>query len=241
MLLWETLTVEAEARAKAKQAKDGESVKRAIRGKRLPYDKRCAALARTGQRCKGRIRDGSDYCAFHDPAMTAERRRRIAAKGGKSKRNLAHLPGGYLRKLNSRQAVGQAMDQLYREIRLGLLTPEMGRVLFDILTRLLDSGLCDNGKVASQLNGRSRAEKLRPKLNELLTRQEVTAWRKAVANAPEGFREAAANSPAAAGTAGKQKLSRPTEHAARARVRESVKTEEDAVSPIELGGLSVAT
>lgn len=186
MLLWESLTIEGEA-SSDRETVGSASVKRAVHGPRLPYDERCAAVTRTGHRCKGRIRESSDYCVFHDPALTAERRKWIAARGGRSRRSLAHLPGGYLRKLNSRQAVGQAMDQLYREVRLGQLTPEMGRVLFDILTRLLDSGFCDSEKSPARSSGRSRAEKLRPKLSDVLTRSEITAWRTAVANAPEEF------------------------------------------------------
>jgi hypothetical protein len=241
MLLWETLTGEAEAGAKAKQANSGEPVKRAVRGKRLPYDKRCAALARSGHRCKGRIREGSDYCTFHDPAMTAERRRRIAAKGGKSRRNLAHLPGGYLRKLNSRHAVGQAMDRLYREIRVGILTPEMGRVLFDILTRMLDSGLCDHGQETGKASGRTRAEKLRPKLKELLAPAEMSAWRKAVANAPDEFFGASQDTVVDGPLTGSKERVIKSGRATKAPVQDRSTSAESVSSSIPMGGLSVAT
>jgi hypothetical protein len=102
----------------------------------------------------------------------------MAAKGAR-KRRLAHLPDGYLRKLSNRRAVAEAMDRLYREVRLGRVTLEMGEVLFRILTRLLDSGLVDVGLFPQ----RTKAGRIRPRLAELLTRDERSAWRKATANA----------------------------------------------------------
>jgi hypothetical protein len=71
------------------------------------------------------------------------------------------------------------MDRLYREIRLGIVTPEMGRVLFDILTRLQDSNLVASGPRPE----RTKAARMRPKLTELLTRQERAAWKRAVDHA----------------------------------------------------------
>ena len=107
----------------------------------------------------------------------------MATATSRNRNRLARLPDGYLRKLTTRRTVGEAMDRLYREIRLGKVTPEMGKVLFGVLTRLLDAGLVDGGKELPN-TGRSRAEKVRPKLSELLTRAERSAWRRAVANAP---------------------------------------------------------
>jgi hypothetical protein len=101
----------------------------------------------------------------------------MAAKGVQ-KRRLSHLPDGYLRKLTNRTAVGHAMDRLYREVRLDVVTPEMGKVLLDVLTRILDSGLVAEGRCPQ----RTKAARIRPKLNDLLTRKERTAWRRAVEN-----------------------------------------------------------
>jgi len=182
MLLWETLTREEHSES----SNQADQVKRATRTPRLPYDKRCAALARSGKRCRCRIRKGSDFCQFHDPEISAERRRQTAAKGGRNSRKLSHIPGGYLRKLTNRTAVGQAMDRLYREVRLGVVTPEMGRVLFDILTRILDSGLCDGTTAGKPQSRRAKADRLRPKVSEMLTRAEKIAWHRAFTNASAG-------------------------------------------------------
>jgi hypothetical protein len=76
------------------------------------------------------------------------------------------------------------MDRLYREVRLGIITPEMGAVLFGILTRILDSGLCDSDAAKQTASRRAKVHKIRPKLSELLTRTERAAWKRAVANAP---------------------------------------------------------
>lgn len=175
MLFWETLNKPKDRRVV--DPNPGQSP--TFRPQRLPYDKRCVAITKSGVRCRGRIREETDYCPFHDPALTPERRRRIAAKGGRKHRRLSHLPDGYLRKLHSRAAVGDAMDRLYREVRLGVISTEMGTVLFEILTRLLDSGLIEPGKCPE----RSQAARIKPKLSELLTRQEREAWRKAVGKA----------------------------------------------------------
>lgn len=151
---------------------------------RLPFDKRCAGITKSGRRCRGKIRNGSQWCIFHDPELAAKRKRAQEAARRDPRRKLTHLPDGYLRKLTSRRAVGEAMDRLYREVRLGLITPEMGNVMFNILTRLLDSELIRDPARPGAAD-RSKAAKLRPRLNEVLTRRERAAWRKAVANAPE--------------------------------------------------------
>jgi len=154
-----------------------------LRSARLPFDKRCGAITKHGKRCRGKIRPGTDFCPFHNPDMSDDQRRQNAAKGGRSKRRLAHIPGGYLARLTDRRSVGHAMDRLYREIRVGLLTPEMGKVLFDVLCRLLEESEA-NGLGISR---RTKARRMRPKISELLTQSELFAWRTAVASAPASF------------------------------------------------------
>ncbi|MFQ5461433.1 MAG: hypothetical protein ACE5E5_02270 [Phycisphaerae bacterium] len=152
------------------------------RGLRLPYDNRCRGTTKKGKRCRARIREGSEYCVFHDPEVPSDVRRRIAAKGGKSKRRLSHIPDGYLRPLTDRSSIAKAMDRLYREVRLGVLTPEMGRVLFDILCRLLDTDFA--APDAAPVRRRGGAYRQRGKLKELLKPHELEAWDTAVAHAP---------------------------------------------------------
>ena len=175
MLLWEALIVPGNERHTSGSNRHGVTTK----AQRLPYDTRCTAFTKSGTRCRGRIHRGSDYCVFHDPEIAARRRHRPAG-AAKRHRRLSHLPDGYLRKLTSITAVGNAMDRLYREVRLGTITPEMGRVLFGILTRLQDSGLVQTGPSPD----RTKAARVRPKLSDMLTRRERRAWKKAIATNP---------------------------------------------------------
>ncbi len=173
MLLWEVLSAVTDQ--PATQPTSGHAVP--PRTVRLPYDKRCAAITKLGTRCRGKILNGGDFCLFHDPVLAAKRRRQPTA-GDQRRRRMMHLPDGYLRKLTNVRAVGEAMDRLYREVRLGIVTVEMGEVLFNILTRLVDSGLVATGVCPE----RTKAARLRPKMSELLTRGERIAWRRAVDN-----------------------------------------------------------
>lgn len=179
MLLWEALT-----KLRAPENETAARPEDLLCPQRLPYDKRCATITKSGKRCRGRIRNGSEHCALHDPAVVEARSHRRVTSKTIARRRLSHLPDGYLRKLSNRAAVGEAMDRLYRELRLGIVSPEMGTVMFTILTRLMDSGLVDSGAVAIASRRRGRADRLRPKLAELLTRGERMAWKRAVVSAP---------------------------------------------------------
>jgi len=185
MLFWEALTLPSERNGGPSAAQPA-----ALCPRRLPYDRRCAVVTKSGKRCRGRIRPGTDHCPLHDPALAARRRLRPMPRGDRVHRRLSHLPDGYLRKLTNRAAVGNAMDRLYRELRLGIVTNEMASVLFGILTRMLDSGLVDCGKLTTRGGNRSKATRLRPKLSELLTRPERAAWHRAVAGVPASVLQA---------------------------------------------------
>lgn len=150
------------------------------RVRRLPHDTQCAAITKSGRRCRGRVLPQADFCPFHHPDVVARRRQALSKVPRGTQRRLSRLPGGYLRKLSTRASVGTAMDRLYREVRLGVVTPEMGRVLFGILTRILDSELLR--PTAGKPNGRARADRVRPKLGIVLTRAERIAWNKAIAD-----------------------------------------------------------
>ena len=180
MLLWEHL---AQANGTTHQTQDAPSAV-VHQTKRLPFDLRCAALTRTGKRCRGRVLRGKDWCVFHDPETAVKRQVSARRSQARGRSRLARLPDGYLRKITNRRSVGQAMDRLYREIRLGIITPEMGRVLFDVLTRILDSGLAD-GSAMPRSPERSKAARVRPRISELLTRAERLSWKQALDNAPD--------------------------------------------------------
>ncbi len=201
MLFWEALNA-----LRRKGSNASLNAPEALQSRRLPFDKRCAAITKTGRRCRGRIREGSDYCFFHDPEVSPQQRRHICSKGGRNRRRLSQLPDGYLRKLKDRASIGEAMDRLYREVRLGIVTPEMGAVLFNILTRVLDSGLSDVTRTDRRPTRRARVDRIRPKLSELLTPSEHQAWRQAAANAPASFFRMSAEERAEASRRGESPL-----------------------------------
>lgn len=181
MLFWETLATSERAVSSldSNGANGSPNQPPLARSKRLPFDKRCIARTKAGPRCRGRIYKDSEFCFFHDPATAEKRRRPTYSNKARRRRRLSHLPDGYLRKLTSLTAVGEAMDRLYREVRIGAVTVEMGEVMFAILTRLQDSDLVRRGPNPE----RSKAAHVRPKLKELLTRQERKAWKRAVDHA----------------------------------------------------------
>jgi len=186
MLLWEML----EAPQHRRRTDQEQAPTEPKRAHRLPFDTHCCAITKSGRRCRGKVRKGGEYCVFHDPELIAKRKKAVASPAAERRRKLSHLPDGYLRKLTDHRSVGLAMDRLYREIRLGMVTPEMGRVLFGVLTRILDSGLADL-RQSPKMPSRTKAARMRPKLESLLTQAEQVAWKKAVANAP-GMQEAPA-------------------------------------------------
>lgn len=182
MLLWERL---GKGKANTETGKHNAQpvVKQpelAMRSKRLPYDVRCAARAKAGHRCHCRIIKGSEFCLFHDPVASARLREKLRQTPPRVRR-LMNLPSGYLRKMTSVRSVAAAMDQLYRELRTGLITPEMATHLLTILGRLLDSGLLTGAPHAPQ---RTKAHRMRLHLSDVLARGERKAWRLAVATAP---------------------------------------------------------
>ena len=179
MLLWEALQT---LLCGNNTSVVGSTVPTGGTSRRLPFDKRCAAVTKSQKRCKGKIREGSEFCCFHDPEIAERRKKHLQVKGVRRHRRLTHIPGGYLRKLTTMRAAGQSMDRLYREVRMGIITPEMGNVLFNVICRMMDSGLCSDTGVRNP--ARTKAHRLRPKLRDLLTRSELSAWRKAVGSAP---------------------------------------------------------
>ncbi|MBI4578332.1 MAG: hypothetical protein HY718_01425 [Planctomycetes bacterium] len=183
IVLWETMPWKASAGSGSGGRAARAQTKPTAKLSRLPGDDRCRAMTKSRRPCRGKIVEGSDFCVFHDPKTASKMRERHPVKTSAASRRLSRLPDGYLRKLTSRRAIGLAMDRLYREVRLEIITPEMGNVLLGILGRLLDSGLPD--RPGRPVSGRARADRLRPRVKEMLTRAERAAWRKAIAAAPE--------------------------------------------------------
>ena len=121
MLLWETIL----------------NTRRRGRPVRIPGITRCAAITKSGRRCRGRALPDSPYCVFHDPEVgLASRRRAVPRKARGEARTRYHLPGVASR-LTTRRGITEALDKLYNDTREGSISPATGQVLFNILERLL--------------------------------------------------------------------------------------------------------
>lgn len=153
-LLWEMLRRPAR---QADEAKVGLTSLAEV-PKRLPGDRRCVAWTRSGRRCRGRIRPGSEFCAFHDPSITAEKRRANAIKAAQTRRTRASLPKGYPRRLTTPEAARAALERLYAEIRAGVVTPEQARLLLEVLQRLLDRPAVRSGNMVQPSTHASAAQ-----------------------------------------------------------------------------------
>ena len=87
---------------------------------------RCSGLKRTGGRCEVVVGGLQTYCYHHDPAM-AEKRKRVATKGGKSKPNkeladirrlIGGLIGGVLKGTTDRADAAVCVQLLNTQIRV---------------------------------------------------------------------------------------------------------------------------
>lgn len=143
MLLWETLS----------------EIQKGASTLRLPGDLRCAALKKSGLRCKGRVLRNGEFCAFHDPQAQEARRGKRRSPARQSQYHLDGIPS----RLTTRRGVTLALDRLYNDTRTGLIQAEAGQVLFGMLERMLD-GHVPNHRKSSGRPDRSRAAVLRRRL-----------------------------------------------------------------------------
>ena len=120
---------------------------------RLPGDTRCAAVTKKGTRCKGRIHTGSEYCYFHDPDVE-----RPARRGG-SRRRAYHVDGVSSR-LTTRRGITQALERLYHDTQMGIVPPDVGRALFEMLERMLHLYYETRPRRNPQRTDRSQAARL---------------------------------------------------------------------------------
>ena len=93
---------------------------------------------------------------------------------------------GYPRRLTSATAIGKAMDFLYREIRVGLVSPEMGRLLLAILSHIMETQAKRVDGDATKGGQRAKIARMVPRLDALLTQAEQLADREAAAKAAAG-------------------------------------------------------
>ncbi len=166
MLLWEAV-----GGKKPQQSSTKSGVVRAVTTRRLrsiQAEDRCSALTRIGRRCRCRRARGSEFCNFHDPEIAAQIRERARLKREDKKRQLALLPDGFVKSLNSVDGIATALDSLYREVRLGVVSPRTASVMLAIIDRLLvyEKLVATVGK--RRVTKRQRAFEVRQQLAEVL-------------------------------------------------------------------------
>jgi hypothetical protein len=85
---------------------------------------RCGAIKDTGERCKARAIEGSEWCWNHDPAHEAERRRH-GARGGKR--------GGRGRPTSELARLGARFEELADKVLEGSVERAAGAVAGQLL------------------------------------------------------------------------------------------------------------
>lgn len=133
MLLWEAVG-NKNLRSGSKQA-TVQVISTRVRS--MQATDRCTANTRVGRQCRCRRAKGSNFCAFHDPEISARIRAKAKAKREARKRQLAALPEAYIKTLASPEGIGTALEHLFREVRLGVVSPRTAQVMLAIVDRLL--------------------------------------------------------------------------------------------------------
>ena len=143
------------------------------RQRSLQRDDICTARTHAGRQCRCRKARGSEFCNFHDPEISARIREQARLKREARKKQMAALPAGYLKSLNSPDGVPSALDNLFREVRLGVVSPRTANVMLSIIDRLLihDKLVATHGKrrVSKQL----RSQEVRRQLVEVLEEMQL--------------------------------------------------------------------
>lgn len=133
MLLWEAVG----GKTLKKQSKTRPIQTISTRVRSMQADHRCTAFTKVGRQCRCRRAKESQFCAFHDPDISARIRAKAKAKREARKRQLASLPDAYLKTLASPEGVGTALEHLFREVRLGVVSPRTAQVMLAIVDRML--------------------------------------------------------------------------------------------------------
>jgi hypothetical protein len=144
-----------------------ESIQSALRqGKplHLPRNKRCAARTKAGTRCRGRTRRNKPWCIFHDPSVDLAERRRASGRGGAANRRTRYHLDGVAARITTRRGITEALDRLYNDTRAGLIAPETGLVLFQMLERLWGTFKTSGSRRIASGKDHSQAARLRRKL-----------------------------------------------------------------------------
>lgn len=125
---------------------------------------RCEAITRAGRRCRCRRAHESQYCNFHDPEIAARIRQRAREKRAERQAALAGLPVEYMKSLGSVDGIVAALDGLFREVRLGVVSPRTAGIMLSIIDRLMIYDKLVSEGARRRVNKRLRAHEVRAQL-----------------------------------------------------------------------------
>ncbi len=178
MLLWEAVSgnnvTKSPAQTKVKAI--------STRPRSLRVNDRCAAQTRVGRRCRCRKAHGSDFCNFHDPEISARIRAASAAKREAKKQQLAALPEGYLKTLANTDGIVNALENVYREVRLGVISTRTASVLLAIVDRMIAYDKLISTVGRRRTTKLQRAKELRMLVSDLMEDMETRGPAKQVAS-----------------------------------------------------------
>lgn len=133
-----------------------------VRGMQAPD--RCEAVTRAGRRCRCRKAAESKFCNFHDPEIAARIRECARQKRAERQAALAGLPTEYMKSLGSVDGIIGALDGLFREVRLGVVSPRTAGIMLSIIDRLMIYDKLVSEGAKRRVSKRLRAHEVRAQL-----------------------------------------------------------------------------
>ena len=180
MLLWEAVST----RKPPQQGRQTVIQPVTARLRSLQPPDRCTAVTRVGRHCRCRKAPGSEFCAFHDPVLSAQIREKAQAKREERRRQLGALPEGYLKTLTNVDGIASALDRLYREVRLGVVSPRTAAVMLAIVDRLLAYDKLVSTVGRHRVSKKRRALEVRQQVAKVLDEMKVRGPAKPLKAAP---------------------------------------------------------
>jgi hypothetical protein len=141
----------------------------------IQEESRCKARTRVGRPCRCRRAPGSEFCNFHDPVISARIREQARLQREEKKRMLAALPDGYSKPLYAVDGIPAALDTLYREVRLGVVSPRTAGLMLAIVDRLLVYDKLVGEKGPRRVSKKLRIEEVRAQLQAALEELQLPA------------------------------------------------------------------
>jgi hypothetical protein len=136
---------------------------------------RCESITRSGRRCRCRKAKESQFCNFHDPQISALIRERARQKRAERQAALAGLPAEYMKSLSTVDGIVGALDGLFREVRLGVVSPRTAGIMLSIIDRLMIYDKLVSEGARRRVDKRLRAHEVRAQLAAVIDEMKLPA------------------------------------------------------------------